>query len=154
MSWKNVRHFARATVLALLVLFCFGAAGEICGFFFETTAAAFDSKFPDNRAEDLAPLLPRLQPQPAAGPSNSAGKPLAVLLTDGDPRTLVAIDLTSGQPLWKATPPVQSELTVEGDLLVFLSGFEVVGHGLLDGQERWRVETDRKSTRLNSSHYS
>jgi outer membrane protein assembly factor BamB len=143
MRWKNPMSLLRSGALAAVLVFCLGAAGEICGSFFDTTAAAFDSKFPDNREEDLAAMLRELgAPQPDVRPGNSAGKPLAVLLTEGDPRTIRAYDLASGQPLWSISPPVQSELTVQGDLLIFQSGQTVVGHGLLDGKQRWSIDIE------------
>jgi outer membrane protein assembly factor BamB len=143
MTRHRIAQFVRAFLLASLVIFCFGAAGEICGAFFETTAAAFDSKYPDNKIEDARPVLQALgAPETPTAPDNSAGKPIAVMLADGDPRTLVAWDLVGGQPLWKITPPVQSELTAEDNLLIFQSGYEVAGVDLSTGQELWRVEIE------------
>jgi outer membrane protein assembly factor BamB len=143
MPWKNLATVLKSGAFALAAVFSLGAAGEICGSFFDTTAAAFDSKFPDNREEDVQAVLRELgAPQPAARPGNSAGKPLAVLLTEGNPRALRAYDLVSGQPLWSISPPVQSELTIQGDLLVFQSGQSIVGHGLLDGRELWRIDLE------------
>jgi len=133
----------RALVAMSLVIFCFGAAGEICGAFFETTAAAFDAKFPDNKAEDVRLALAKLgQPQATAGVENSLGKPIAVMVVDETPRAIVAWDVTSGAQLWKVTPPVQSELTTAGDLVIFQSGFEVTALDIKTGKELWRIEIE------------
>ncbi|MBW2277680.1 MAG: PQQ-binding-like beta-propeller repeat protein, partial [Deltaproteobacteria bacterium] len=143
MTREKIIQGLRALVAASLVVFCFGAAGEICGAFFETTAAAFDAKFPDNKADDIRAALAKLgQPQATAGTENSLGRPIAVMVVDEDPRAIVAWDVASGAQLWKATPPVQSELTTAGDLVIFQSGFEVTALDIKTGKELWQIEIE------------
>ena len=58
MTSEKIAKVTRASLIALIVIFSFGAAGEICGSFFETTAAAFGSGFPDNKPEDVKSVGP------------------------------------------------------------------------------------------------
>ena len=140
---KHIEKFIWTFLPAALVVFSFGAAGEICGTFFDTTAAAFGSKFPDNKAEDVKAVLTGMgAPQAVTGPSNTLPASMAVLVTDESPRSLVGIDLAGGREVWKVTPPIQSELTVGGDIVVFQSGFNVVGHDLKTGAARWSFEIE------------
>ena len=140
---KHIAKYLKAALLATLVVFSFGAAGEICGTFFDTTAAAFGSKFPDNKAEDVTAVLNGMgAPQAVTGPANTVGSPMAVLVTDESPRALVGIDLAAGRELWKVSPPIQSELTVGGNLVVFQSGYNVVGVDLRTGATLWSREIE------------
>ncbi len=143
MTSEKIAKATRASLIALIVIFSFGAAGEICGSFFETTAAAFGAGFPDNKPEDVKSIVSGLEaPQPAGSVSNSMGVPVAILVVEEDPRAIVAIDLNSGNEIWKITPPVSSQITLKGDLLVFQSGFKIAGHSLKDGQELWTITID------------
>jgi len=139
---KHIR-IIEAFLLALLVLFSFGAAGEICGSFFETTAASFGSKFPDNKPADISNALGKLgAPQAVTRPANATGVPLAILVTDESPRSLAAIDLAGKREVWKVTPPIQSELAIGDDIVVFQSGFSVVAHDIRNGALRWKIEIE------------
>jgi outer membrane protein assembly factor BamB len=143
MTSEKIAKATRASLIALIVIFSFGAAGEICGSFFETTAAAFGSKFPDNKPEDVKSVVSGLDaPQPVGGVGNSMGIPVAILVIEEDPRAIVAIDLNSGNEIWKITPPVSSQITLKGDLLVFQSGIKIAGYSLVTGQELWDLAID------------
>ena len=59
MTKHKLFHGLRLALLGALTIFCFGAAGEICGSFFDTAVVSFSSSFPDNKPEDVKEALPR-----------------------------------------------------------------------------------------------
>lgn len=141
---RRARNALHSIILGALVMFCFGAAGEICGNFLDTTAAAFGPSFADNKVDDLKAVNKRLATaaKPTAGLGNSLGKAVAVAVLDATPRAVAAFELKTGQKLWQVETPVRSELTVAGDLVVFQAGNEVVGHDLRDGKLLWSYEIE------------
>jgi outer membrane protein assembly factor BamB len=140
----RAQHALYSVLLGTLVIFCFGAAGEICGSFLDTTAAAFGPSFSDNNRKDIGVVNKRLtsQGKAQAGISNSLGKPIVAAVLEGNPRSVATFDLESGQKLWQLDSPVRSELTLAGDLLVFQAGNEVVAHFLKDGRRAWRYSIE------------
>ncbi len=144
MTGGKIARVVKLTLIGLLVVFSFGAAGEICGPLFETTAAAFGSKFPDNQSEDIRSVLTRVRKADvkAGKPENSHGAPVVVMVTEENPRALVAWDLKAGRQLWKVAPPVRSEITVGGDLVLFQSTAEVTALNIGTGNEAWSYEIE------------
>lgn len=137
---QSIRLFA----ICIMVIFCFGAGGEICGAFFETTAAAFGTKFPDNRAEDIGAVMARIQKAKAVDgqPENSKRIPIVVLVTEEKPRSLMAMDLTNGKKLWKITPSIQSEVTLSDDLVIYSSTSSINAHDIFTGKKLWSHELE------------
>ncbi|MCU0663376.1 MAG: PQQ-binding-like beta-propeller repeat protein [Myxococcota bacterium] len=137
-------HVLYCAFLSIVVVFCFGAAGEICGNFLDTTAAAFGPSFADNKARDIGVISKRLSKagKAHAAISNSLNTPVIAAVLDGDPRAVAAFDLKSGQKLWQVEAPVRSELTLGQDLVVFQAGNEVVAHALSDGHRVWDYEIE------------
>lgn len=142
MTGEKLYEWARITACCTLVVFCFGAGGEICGTFLETKTAAFGSKFPDNRVEDIEEVLSRLETTRAEGrnPQNSKGIPIAVLVTEDPTRSLLAVNMDTGKTLWKISPPIRSEITLGDDLVLFLSGTQISAHAIETGEPIWSYE--------------
>ena len=139
---KLVQYF-RVAIVSTLVVFCFGAGGEICGAFFETTAAAFGTKFKDNQPEDIQAVLERLDDAKAVSqPENSKQIPIAVLVTEEKPRSLLAIDLGSGKQLWKIAPPLQSEVTLGENLVIYSTVSGINAHDIFTGKPLWSYELE------------
>lgn len=134
----------RALFVCALVVFSFGATGEICGFFFKDRTTAFGSRFPDNKPRDIRKVLSKIDRAASSysKPENSAGKPIAVLVVKGDPRALIGIELSSGKKLWRMSVPIGSELSLGGDFVVFKSGNQVVAYSLRNGQKQWDLDLD------------
>lgn len=132
-----------AAVVCLLVVFSFGAAGEVCGFFFDNTQKAFDNMFPDNNPEDIRAVLKGISARGAAeGPFNSEGIPIAVLTVKSSPRSVEAVNLENGKKLWRLDVPISSPVTLAGDMIVWKSGIQVVAHHLKDGSFAWRYKLE------------
>ncbi len=134
----------RAFFVCVLVVFSFGATGEICGFFFRDRTTAFGSRFPDNKSRDIRKVLAKIDRGAVdyGKPENSAGMPIAVLVVKGDPRALVGVELTSGKKLWQMSVPINSELSLGGDSVVFKSGNQVAAYSLKNGQKQWDLDLD------------
>ncbi|MCP4603111.1 MAG: PQQ-binding-like beta-propeller repeat protein [Proteobacteria bacterium] len=144
MSGEKIARVARLFIIGVLVIFSFGAAGEICGGLFETTAAAFGSKFPDNRSEDIRTVLSQVRKADvkAGKPENSRGIPVAVMVVEEKPRAIVAWDLKAGRELWKVAPPIRSEIAIGNDLVVFQSSTDVMALNLGDGKVAWKYKIE------------
>ncbi|MCP4674599.1 MAG: PQQ-binding-like beta-propeller repeat protein [Deltaproteobacteria bacterium] len=144
MTGAKITRVIRLLVVGVVVVFSFGAAGEICGAFFETTAAAFGAKYPDNKPEDIRKVLTQVRKAEdrTGKPENSRGVPVAVMVTEATPRAIVGMDLKSGKELWKVTIPIRSEITLGGDLAIFRSTADIVALGIGNGKEMWRYEID------------
>ncbi len=118
---------ASIVTLALLTLAACGGAGG---------HAAFDLTFPDNRAEQLDPVLARIARAGAASET-----PVAVSL-GGTPTELIALDLDSGEVLWRQ-PAESSVAPAIGGRLVFTDeGAEIVARDLATGTVVFREEDD------------
>jgi outer membrane protein assembly factor BamB len=144
MSRENVTRTIQLIIISVLVIFSFGAAGEICGAFFETSTAAFGSTFPDNKVEDIKAVLGQTAKTSMTDgrPANSKGTPIALFVIEEDPRAIVGWDLKANRQLWKISPPVNSELTIGGDYAIFQSGTDVVSISLVDGRKLWDFEIE------------
>ncbi|MDJ0766589.1 MAG: PQQ-binding-like beta-propeller repeat protein [Myxococcota bacterium] len=136
MPGQKIGRVMRLIGVGLLVIFSFGAAGEICGRFFETTPAAFGSKFRDNNPEDIRSVLSRVRgARPRAGqPENTEQTPIAVMVVEAAPRALVGWDLKKRREIWKISSPISSEVTLGGDLVIFQSGNAVAAHDIASGE--------------------
>lgn len=132
-----------AFIVCMLVVFSFGATGEICGAFFETTETAFGHKFPDNKPNDIRKVLKRISKETREKePENSTKTPIAVMVVKGQTRAIVAINLDTNEKLWRLEVPVSSELKVAGGLVIFKSGLDVVAHSVLSGKKMWDYDLD------------
>lgn len=136
---EKMTKVCQAALLSLLVVFSFGATGEICGVFFERTDAVFGNKFPDNQPKDIRAVVKRIENQEVdvGTPKNSADTPVAVLVVKGAPRAVIGMDLKSEKQLWRIEVAVNSEITLAGDLMFFKSGNSVVVYNILTGKKRW-----------------
>ena len=87
-----------AFIVCALVVFSFGAAGEICGVFFKRTETAFGHQFPDNKPRDIQKVLQRISKETyGQTPENSRHIPIAVLVAKGNNRAVVAVNLQTGK---------------------------------------------------------
>ncbi len=134
----------RAVTLCLLVVFSFGATGEICGVFFEKTEAVFGNKFPDNKPKDIRAVVSRIEKAgiPVGKPGNSRGIPVAVVVVKANPRAIIGVDLSADKQLWRVDTAVSSAITIAGDLFLFKSGNRVVAYDVLSGEKRWDYKLD------------
>lgn len=142
---RKALSFLKSATIGVSVIFCFGAAGEICGSFFDKTASAFGSNFSDNKPDDIRKVMARLSKDSDAQqgkPANQTGRPLAVLVAEGEPRKLIAVDLSERKSLWNRDLPVHSHITIGDDAVIFLSGNEVVALALDDGRTLWGYEVE------------
>ncbi len=142
---RRALGFLKSAAIGVSVIFCFGAAGEICGSFFDTTASAFGTSFPDNNPEDMRKVVKRLAKNAEVGPAtpkNRLGRPVAVLVAEGEPRRVIAVDLQGGASVWSRDLPVHSHVTIGGDTAIFVSGNDVVALSLADGRTLWDYEID------------
>lgn len=144
MSRVKVIHWIRAAALCLLVIFSFGASGEICGVFFEGTDSVFGNKFPDNRPKDIRKVMARIRGIEAttSEPVNSGKTPVAVLVVKGNPRAVVGINLETGKQLWRVDAAVNSDVTLGGNLVFFKSGNDVVAYKISNGVKLWDYPLD------------
>lgn len=141
---EKTKQNLRAFVVCMLVIFSFGAAGEVCGAFFETTEAAFGHKFPDNKPKDIKKVLKRISKETWENePENSRKTPVAVMVVKGQTRAVVAINLNTNEKLWRLDVPVSSEIKVAGDLVIFQSGLDIVAHNVLSGKKMWDYDLDQ-----------
>jgi outer membrane protein assembly factor BamB len=92
--------------------------------------------FPDNRPEQLAPVLARLSR--AAAPNDT---PVAVSL-GGTPTELVALDLSSGEVLWRQAAESSVAPQVGGRLVFTDEGPELVARDLATGSVVFREEDE------------
>jgi outer membrane protein assembly factor BamB len=138
MAGSKMFNWLRLFFWGVLVVFSFGAAGEICGGALETTVVAFDTGYHANKTEEIHAVMERIgQPKRALQPSNTVGLPMAVLVTSETPRSIVAIDLNNGSQLWKISAPIRSHVTLKNDLAIFQSKDEVAAFDSRDGQSAW-----------------
>jgi len=122
---SRVLRIALPILLASLGFGCGGGGG-----------AAFGQTFPDNRPEQLDPVLSRIAQSP---PPNEA--PMAVSL-GGTPTELVAFDLAAGAVRWRQ--PVESTVApqIAGRLVFTHEGSELVARDLASGSVVFREEDD------------
>jgi outer membrane protein assembly factor BamB len=138
MAGSKLLNGLRLFFLGALVIFSFGAAGEICGNAFENTVVAFNTSYPDNKPDDIRTVMDRIgEPQQVLKPSNTSGIPMAVLVTNETPRSIIAVSLNDGSQLWKISPPINSDITLKGDLAIFQSGNKIAAFDSRDGQQVW-----------------
>ena len=99
-SAKNIQRI-RALFVSVLVVFCFGASGEICGFFFKDRTTAFGSRFPDNNPRDIQKVMTKIRRADLSNdrPENASGIPMAVLVVKDNPRAIAGVDLSAGKVL-------------------------------------------------------
>lgn len=128
-----------ALTVCSLVVFSFGAAGEICGVFFETTERAFGHTFPDNNPEDIRAVLKEIEATPKA---KSNLPPIAVLALQSQPRAVEAFNLDTGKKMWRLNAPISSPVTVAGELVLWKTGNQVMAHRLVDGRGAWNYKLD------------
>ncbi len=140
-SPKKITHVLKSVAVGTLVIFCFGAAGEICGGFFETTVATFGTSFPDNDPDDIKKVLSVVN-KGRITRGSTVETPIALFVVQGTPQAIVAWDMQNNRQLWKIAQPVHSSLSVNEESVVFLSGTSVVAHALTNGKRLWEYEID------------
>ncbi len=114
---------------------------------------AFSYQFPDNVQEDLAPIV-AAQPAPSGDTiTNAIGEPLAVVTThpvepeegsdqEATQAELAALNLTSGEVLWRKPFEAMSRPQILGDVVMTSVRGAVVALDLRSGDELWREELD------------
>jgi len=117
----------------LTLLFLLGAMA--CGG--GGAGGAFGPTFPDNRAGDIETVLGRLERAPA-----STARPVAVGLTNA-PHQLYAVDLTSGDELWResVSTPVSAP-RIAANLVILHEQAGVVARDLGTGRRAFDVGDD------------
>ncbi|MCP4197238.1 MAG: PQQ-binding-like beta-propeller repeat protein [Proteobacteria bacterium] len=144
MAGSKLFNWLRLFFWGVLVVFSFGAAGEICGGALETTVVAFNTSYQANKNDEIHMVMERIgQPKRALQPSNTNGLPMAVLVTNETPRTIIAINLSDGSQLWKTSAPIRSDITLKNDLAIFQSGDEIAALDSRDGQQAWTYPIKR-----------
>ncbi|MBX3161278.1 MAG: PQQ-binding-like beta-propeller repeat protein [Deltaproteobacteria bacterium] len=118
----------RALVLLLLV-------GAGCG-----GKAVFRLSSDENNAFALDKALAQRQLPATPTPVNDAHQPRLYALANaaGANKTILALDLASGNVMWKADAEVKSRIAVGGDFIVALEGNSLVARDQARGQPRWR----------------
>lgn len=122
------RPAPRALVTSLLAALALCALAG-CG----AGATAFGDTFPDNRSEQLASVLARLE---ASGGARAAtAGPAIALAVSAAPTRLLAYDLASpGQALWQSSVELRSVPQLAGRSVVTHEGNEIVVRSLQSGQ--------------------
>lgn len=114
---------------------------------------AFSYQFPDNVGEDLAPVLAAQPPPSADAITNAIGEPVAVVTThpiepeEGSAQQateaeLAALNLTSGEVLWRKPFEAMTRPDILGDVVMTSVRGAVVALDLRSGEELWREELD------------
>ncbi|MDW8247170.1 MAG: PQQ-binding-like beta-propeller repeat protein [Sandaracinaceae bacterium] len=109
---------------ALLWLGCGGAA-----------LSAFGYEFPDNRLEDLAPVLEALSKAQKAG----QGRSFVVAVSGEEQRMLVALDLEAKREQWRVPFEAETRPEILGDLVLCADRKELVAFELESGRRRWGI---------------
>lgn len=96
----------------------------------------------ESTPDQIRKLHQRLGTEPAI--RNALGKPLAFVVSPGQggARTLVALDLASGQPLWTKSGPISSRVAVGMDLVAHGAEGSLVARDLGTGEVRFQVPVD------------
>ncbi|MEM9075360.1 MAG: PQQ-binding-like beta-propeller repeat protein, partial [Myxococcota bacterium] len=113
-----------------------------CGPTINTTA--FNYRFADNRAEDVAAILQGTPGAAGASTSNATGEPLIVATThaeEASARQVVALR-PSGETLWSVTFDARTRPEILGDVIMTSSRQEVVALDLRNGSELWRQDDE------------
>ena len=144
MRREKIMQKVYAVLICLSVIFSFGAGGEVCGFMFDNTEKAFGNIFPDNNPKDIRHVMTKIAAEADAqvSPWNSAKIPVAVLTVQGSPRAVEAYNLETGAKLWRLDVPVNSPITLAGDLAIWKSGVQVVAHRIDDGRGVWNYRLE------------
>ncbi len=144
MRKEKAMQKVRAAAVCFLVVFSLGAAGEICGVFFEGTEKAFSNLFPDNNPKDIRYVLKRIGENTTSisGTHNSFNIPIAVMTVSGESRAVEAVNLSTSEQMWRAEIPVNSAVTLAKNLAIWKSGKEIVAYRLNDGLLMWRYKLE------------
>jgi outer membrane protein assembly factor BamB len=122
------------------------AAG--CGAFgIGPVSSAFDIRFEPNNKETVAQVSKTLQQQTqqsAKGsvPTNSLGKPVALVIKAGKPATLALFLVDEGRALWTKQVTTSSKPTLLYDTVILKEDKILVGLKITDGTEKWRFDTE------------
>lgn len=139
MKMKSVKKILVPVFLSSVVIFCFGAAGEICGPLFETTADAFEDRFPENKADDLKKVTSRIKNHGELSISNSTGSPLAIMTVRAPKPGLLAWNVQESKTVWQIDIPVNSSITLKQNTIILQTGFHIAAFDAGTGKERWRI---------------
>jgi outer membrane protein assembly factor BamB len=128
----------------VLVVFSFGATGEVCGVFFRNTEKAFGNIFPDNNPDAIREVMKRISKSGdiTDGPLNSLGIPVAVMTVQDEPRAVSVVNLSTGETMWRLKSAISSPVTAVGDLVIWKVGNQVTAHSLKDGRGLWSYKLD------------
>lgn len=115
---------------ALFIACALGCAGN---------SAAFNSRYPDNRADQVELLLQRIH---AAAP-----RPASAIATglSAAPVKLYAYDLGARRLLWQKPVDASSAPQLAGDAIVLQSGNAITGFDLRTGMRRFSIDGDEMS---------
>jgi hypothetical protein len=130
-----VQRLSRSLSLGLgLALASLGLASAGCG-----GGQSFHMSSEDNDPARLGAALARSE-VPAAGPVNATGKPLALLVSRGKTKELIAFDLAGKKELWRVATDVTSKVVIGGRFVAYLEGGKaLVGRDVASGKELWRI---------------
>ena len=129
------RAQTRAAWLGLVTL-CFAQ-----GCTYGAMTGAFDPRFPDNRADAIAPIVARMPAgRIADAPSNARAVPLAVVTTHAEPRAVAAYSLVDGSTLWTHPVDAMTRPEILGDVVLTSTRDVVLALDLTDGHELWRAD--------------
>jgi len=133
---KHMKSFA----LGALVILLNGASGEICSC--EKVVTAFGRLYPDNNVQDVEKVLDRIKPQTAPSVENFTRDPIMVVTIQEENRSIAAVNLKTGEKMWRSNMVPRSRISTGKDVAVFLSGNNVTAIGLADGKMLWDWEVE------------
>ena len=139
MNAKKIQKYLVPVLLAALTIFCFGATGEICGPLFETTADAFEAKFPENDATDLKKVTSRLDQSESYRITNPTGDPMAYFTVNEPQSGVTAFNLKTQKTEWQVNVPVNSPLTFRENTVILQTGYAVSAYNAGSGAMLWSV---------------
>ncbi|MBN2528355.1 MAG: PQQ-binding-like beta-propeller repeat protein [Deltaproteobacteria bacterium] len=142
MKSKHITQYAVPTLLSALTIFCFGATGEICGPLFETTADAFEAKFPENKSDDLKSVTSKLDTEKKYQIQNSSGQPLLIFTTSTPKSAVVAYDLKKKKTAWQVQIPINSPVTLSGNTCIVQTGYAIAAYNAGTGAMMWSIPVE------------
>ncbi|MBN2342496.1 MAG: PQQ-binding-like beta-propeller repeat protein [Deltaproteobacteria bacterium] len=142
MKTQMTRKFIVPFFLSAAVIFCFGATGEICGPLFETTADAFEARFPENKADDLKKVTSKIKKGDMLSITNKTGHPIIIMTTAKPKAGLLAWDISTQKILWQIETPVNSPIVLKNNTVLLQTGINIAAYDADSGTERWRFPVE------------
>lgn len=142
MKFAPYQKYLIPTLLSAVTVFCFGATGEICGPLFETTADAFEAKFPENNADDLKKVTSKISEEESYHFSNRGGDPIIYFTVATPKSSIVAYNLKEKKTAWQIQIPVNSPLVLRHNTIVLQTGLAVAAYRADTGTMLWSIPVD------------